>query len=258
MKNNNFSLLRTGQLIRFYWMNEHKLWLWLYLGLAALLVFKETLANVVFHLGGPGWDVLLTGLFLCIGASRLFAMLISKRGAIDFLSLPAGNAEKFISRVIYGTLGLVLTAALASLTAGCICFLFIWMMESLVGNPFPTDALRYYLGPDFRFLGGPFEADMGAQAIFQGLSFVIAIWALLLSLFTWAGLQARRYGWVVGVCLVLACILIAELAQQIFGFAPEKARPYILAIPLLAPVFYWLAYRAFCHAKIANHKPLGL
>lgn len=258
MKNNNFSLLRTGQLIRFYWMNERKLWLWLYLGLTALFVFKEPLVNVVFHRAGPAWDALLTGLFLCIGASRLFAMLFSKRGAIDFLSLPAGNAEKFISRVIYGTLGLVLTAALASLTAGCICFLFIWMMESLVGNPFPAYALRYYLKPDFRLLGGPWKADWGARAIFQGLFLVIAIEVLILSLFTWAGLQVRRYGWVVGVCLVLACILIAELAQQIFGFTAVQARPAVIAILFLAPVFYWLAYRAFCQAKIANHKPLGL
>ena len=257
MKNNNFSLLRTGQLIRFYWLNERKLWLWLYLGLTALFVFKEPIVNVVFHEPGPIWNTFLTGLFLCIGASRLFAMLFSKRGAIDFLSLPAGNAEKFISRVIYGTLGLVLTAALANLTAGCICFLFIWMMESLVGNPFPAYALRYYLKPDFRFLGGPFEAE-GARAIFQGLFLVIAIEVLILSLFTWAGLQVRRYGWVLGVGLVLAYILIAELAQQIFGFAAVQARPYVIATLFLAPVFYWLAYRAFCQAKIANHKPLRL
>ncbi len=258
MKNNNFSLLRTGQLIRFYWLNERKRWLWLYLGLTALLVFKEPLVNVVFHLGGPGLDAFLTGLFLCIGASWLFSMLFTKRGAIDFLSLPAGNAEKFISRIVYGTLGLVLTAVLANLTAGCICFLFIWMMESLSGNPFPADVLRYYLRPDFRLLGGPFKADWGAQTIFLDLSFVISIWALVLSLFTWAGLLVRRYGWVLGVCLVLAYILIAELAQQIFGFTPVQARPYVLATLLLAPVFYYLAYRAFCHARIANHNRLGL
>ena len=212
----------------------------------------------MFHIAGPAWDPLLTGLFLCIGASRLFAMLISKRGAIDFLSLPAGNAEKFISRVIYGTLGLVLTAALASLTAGCICFLFIWTMESLSGKPFPADALRYYLGPDFRLLGGPWKADWGARAILQGLFLVIAIWARILSLFTWAGLQVRRYGWVLGAGLVLAYIVIVELAQQIFGFTPVQARPYVLATLLLAPVFYYLAYRAFCHARIANHNRLGL
>lgn len=258
MKNNNFSLLRTGQLIRFYWMNERKLWLWLYLGLTALFVFKEPIVNVVFHMGGPGLDAFLTGLFLCIGTSWLFSMLFTKRGAIDFLSLPAGNAEKFISRIVYGTLGLVLTAALANLTAGCICFLFIWMMESLSGNPFPADALRYYLRPDFRLLGGPWSPNCGAGFIFRSLLSIILIWALILSLFTWTGLLVRRYGWVVGVALVLAYVLIVELAHQIFGFMPVQFRPFVAATLLLAPVFYYLAYRAFCHAKIANHKRLGL
>ena len=259
MKSNTFSLLRTGQLIRFYWMNERKLCLRLYLGLTALLVFKEPLVNVVFYSQDPVWNNITTSLFLCISASWLFPMLFTKRGAIDFLSLPAGNAEKFISRIIYGTLGLVLTAALANLTAGCICFLFVWMMELLSGNhQFPADALRFYLKPEFMLLGGPFKADRGARAIFQGLLFAIALWTLILSLFTWTGLQVRRYGWVLGVCLILAYALIVELVHQIFGFTALQTRPYMLATLLLAPVFYYLAYRAFCHAKIANHKPLGL
>ena len=54
-----------------------------------------------------------------------------------------------------------------------------------------------------------------------------------------------------------AGLSVANL-QQIFGFTPVQARPYVLATLLLAPVFYYLAYRAFCHARIANHNRLGL
>lgn len=258
MKNNNFSLLRTGQLIRFYWLNERKLCLWLYLGLTALFVFKEPVFNVVFHFAGPAWNTVLTGLFLCIGASWLFSVLFTKRGAIDFLSLPAGNAEKFISRIVYGTLGLALIAVLANLTGNCICFLFIWMMESLCGNPFPADAAAYYLRPDFMLLGGPWDAACGARIIFRSLLGAISIWGLILSLFTWTGLLVRRYGWVLGACLVLAYALLLELSRQIFGFTPAQARPFLIATLFLSPVFYYLAYRAFCHARIANQKRLGL
>ncbi|MBQ7181478.1 MAG: hypothetical protein IJR87_09320 [Bacteroidaceae bacterium] len=252
MKNNTFSLLRVGQLIRFYWMNERRLYLWLYLGLTALFVFKEPLANVVFHAPGPAWNALLTSLFLCIGTSLLFAMLFTKRGAIDFLSLPAGNAEKFISRIVYGTLVLVLIAALANLTANCICLLFIWMMESLVGHPFPTDAANYYLRPDFLLLGGPWHTGSEARIVILFLLNATFLWTLILSLFTWTGLQVRRYGWAVGVLLILAFILLVELSRQIFCYTPAQARPFLKAIQILALVFYYLAYRAFSRSEVSN------
>ena len=117
------------QLVRYYWRTEKHLYLRLYLGLIGIYVFLSLFSRILSRFFTPSqmsavfiifnFEWIFWG-FILISMAHMFSSLDTKQQATTFLSLPASNLEKFISRVVYVTLGIWLLAFAARVTANLI------------------------------------------------------------------------------------------------------------------------------------------
>ncbi len=94
-----FSFNKFGQLIRFYWRQEYKL----YLIVFAALTFTAILIDIIgyFHPDMPDYYFLITMLFLILSNNWMFRHTYTKEGSIEMYSLPANNLEKYLSRIVF-------------------------------------------------------------------------------------------------------------------------------------------------------------
>jgi hypothetical protein len=130
------------QLMRYYWRMEKHLYLRLYLSLIGIYVFKSLLFWIICRFFSPSQ---LSGIFIFVNdewifwgfilicMAHMFSSLETKQRATTFLTLPANNLEKFISRVVYVTLGVWLLAFAARVTANFITAIPIFF-DTLVMN----------------------------------------------------------------------------------------------------------------------------
>ena len=111
----NLSFNRIWQLIRYYWRTEKKLYLRLFLGLVALYLIIGLILHIFAHLFSIDDFGIFRMLFneewifwgfILICTARMFYVLEKKQTATTFLSLPASNIEKYLSRVVYATISI--------------------------------------------------------------------------------------------------------------------------------------------------------
>lgn len=255
------SFARVRNLCRLYWHTSRRTLMRLYLGLTAFYLVKTPLLyilNRVMIVEFEGFSRLMytynhfiSWVFGLVCLSYLFAFLHRRTAATAILCLPATNAEKFLTRVVLGTLAIVCVFKLAELSSGVVHVAVIAALDMLAGNGYSPDAANYYLATVF----WPFNLLSRGFALTKVLSeyailLMVASW--LTSVFTFSGILFRRHGWALSFVFIAALWLMAYFAIRAFGIPETKTfDACVIALCLLfALLNYYFAYRAFCRAQI--------
>ena len=263
------------QLVRYYWRTEKHLYLRLYLGLVGIYVFKSLLFWILCRFFSPSQmsgifiianDEWVFWGFILISMAHMFSALETKQRATIFLSLPANHLEKFITRVVYVTLGIWLLAFAARVTANLIGAIPIFF-DTLVMNgeiSLSQIFLRFILPGSWSV----FYVNYGPTFILGFLQYVsfgslIALWPW--SLFTLFGILFRRNGWLWAIPVLFVGVFITYLIFDVVfdgTFTREHeglVRTLFAACILLPSAFnYWLSYRCFRRAQVVTNKTTRL
>lgn len=255
------------QLIRFYWRTEKKLYLRLFLMFFAIFLVKITLLDFIFMHGNISvynfshtalnTYIYAGGIFITL--SYLFNAVHHKQQAINYLSLPASNIEKFLSRYILGVVGVPILINAGLVAAASVVTLFLGTMDCLAGHQpawlriFDYQCVPLYVVP-FR------EALMGLHpSLFWTNMFILAH----CSFFIWFGTAFRKAGWIyafiayfIVIALSVLVLELIETANQSAPLIPGTAVRYGAVLTTI--LFTSLAYRSFCRAQVVTHKFITL
>ncbi|MBR0526954.1 MAG: hypothetical protein IJJ98_09705 [Prevotella sp.] len=263
------------QLVRYYWRTEKHLYLRLYLGLVGIYVFLSLFSRILSRFLSPSqmggifmifnFEWVFWG-FILISMAHMFSSLETKQRATTFLSLPANNLEKFISRVVYVTLGIWLLAFAARVTANLIGAIPQLFDTLFMNGEWTLSQIFYY-----RILPGTwsvFFLNYGPTFILGFLKYVL--WVSLLALWPWSlftlfGILFRRNGWLWAIPVLFVGVFIAYLIFDVVfdgSFTREHeglVQALFAAFILLPSAFnYWLGYRCFRRAQVITDKPTRL
>ena len=260
------------QLIRFYWRTEKKLYLRLFLMFFAIFLVKIALLDFIFmqvniSVYNFSHTVLLSYIYvggIFITLSYLFNAVHHKQQAINYLSLPASNIEKFLSRYILGVVGVPILINAGLVAAASVVTLFLGSMDCLAGHQpawlqiFENECVLYV---------APFRAAlMGLHPISQ--FFFSLFWTNMFilahsSFFIWFGTAFRKAGWIYAFIAYFIVIALSVFVLEVIGAASQSA-PLIAGTAvrygavLATILFTSLAYRSFCRAQVVTHKFITL
>lgn len=259
------------QLIRFYWRTEKKLYLRLFLMFFAIFLVKMALLDFIFmHVNISVYNFSHTALSciytggIFITLSYLFNAVHHKQQAINYLSLPASNIEKFLSRYILGVVGVPILINAGLVAAASVVTLFLGTMDCLTGHQpawlqiFESQCVLYVV--QFR------EALMGLHPINQFLFSLFWTNMFILahsSFFIWFGTAFRKAGWVYAFIAYFIVIALSVFVLEMIEVASQSA-PLISGTAvrygavLTTILFTSLAYRSFCRAQVVTHKFITL
>lgn len=263
----NLSFNRIWQLIRYYWRTEKKLYLRLFLGLVALYLIIGLILHIFAHLFSIDDFGIFRMLFneewifwgfILICTARMFYVLEKKQTATTFLSLPASNIEKYLSRVFYATIGIYLLALAARLTANTIFCIPLFFDEN-----WPIGIiLRYKIFPSTWII-----SSIGFNTPYFLLKMIACIlWATLFAIWPWSlftlfGLLFRRHGWLwaipaLFIIVSLFAFVMFTMADNNWNHQQQEHFMILTTLTIIIPTIfnYWLAYRCFCHAQVISNK----
>ena len=259
-----------GQMIRWYWQTEKRLYLRLFLTAFGLYVAQEVLSTALGELGGQAAQEALLRLFndelifwgmILYCLAHMFSALERKQTATTLLSLPAGNAEKFLSRVVYANVGIWLLVFLGRCAANALTAM------PLLFNPETSfgEIVRRHILPGTWILASIFEThNVGDVLVYTFGSLMIALWPM--SLFTLCGVLFRRYGWLWALFIFIAAtfilIYLLELNEHNAAWINAHHTQFVwmtcAVVVVLSTANYALAYRSFCRAQIISDKMIRL
>lgn len=254
------------QLIRFYWRTEKKLYLRLFLMFFAIFLVKIALLDFIFMHGNISvynfshtalnTYIYAGGIFITL--SYLFNAVHHKQQAINYLSLPASNIEKFLSRYILGVVGVPILINAGLVAAASVVTLFLGTMDCLAGHQpawlqiFDDQCVLYVV--TYR------EALMGLHpSLFWTNMFILAH----SSFFIWFGTAFRKAGWIYAFIAYFIVIALSVVVLEMIEIASQSA-PLISGTAvrygavLATILFTSLAYRSFCRAQVVTHKFITL
>ena len=263
------------QLVRYYWRTEKHLYLRLYLGLVGIYFFLSLFSRILSRFFTPSqmsavfiifnFEWIFWG-FILISMAHMFSSLETKQHATTFLSLPASNLEKFISRVVYVTLGIWLLAFAARITANFIgATLLIFDTLVMNGEWTLSQIFLYQILPS---TWSVFYVGYGPTFILGFLQYVF--WVSLFALWPWSlftlfGILFRRHGWLWAIPVLFVGVFAAYLIFEVAidgTWAREHeglVRALFAAFILLPSAFnYWLGYRCFRRAQVITNKTTRL
>ena len=268
----SFSFHRAADLIRLYCHIERRNAVRLYLALTAICLGKEPLFALLSHTvfatfsasfqtdaRGLLSDRLICYVFSLVVLSFLFSFLHRKSGAIAALTLPATNAEKFWSRILFGIVGMIVVVNLAMLTSGIISWIFVFTMDTLFSSdPSYWNYLRHYVQDHFGLVYMIFYSSLSIVIIMKMLLAYHFVAFFCISFAILASLVFRRLNWLYGILLFIALYAFFFVLSLVFHDwwcqLGGHVQDYILISAMLgiAIANFIVAYRAFCRTQIAK------
>ena len=263
------------QLVRYYWRTEKHLYLRLYLGLVGIYFFLSLFSRILSRFFTPSqmsavfiifnFEWIFWG-FILISMAHMFSSLETKQRATTLLTLPANNLEKFVTRVVYVTLGIWLLAFAARITANFIGATLLIFDTLFMNGEWTLSQIFYY-----RILPGTwsvFFLNYGPTFILGFLKYVLRVSLFALwpwSLFTLFGILFRRHGWLWAIPVLFVGVFAVYLIFDVVfdgTFTREHeglVQALFAAFILLPSAFnYWLGYRCFRRAQVITDKPTRL
>lgn len=207
----------------------------------------------------------LTAIFAIAVAGPAMAGLPfgNRRKALACMALPATQLEKFLSRYLLSTAGLVVVAVCAIAVAELVQMAVALLVTGGVKGSF------WSVTADF---AGRLFADGAIRRAFASaddVAYTVCVLLLLLAshaFFLLGGMFFRR--WPVALT-VLAFMLLAYLdgalginlfkcMTQAISYSSLMAAVVLLLSLAVIAALYWLSYRLFCRMQITNHKWFNL
>lgn len=258
------------QLMRFYWRTEKKLYLRLFLMFFSIFLVKTAVIDfIIMNVDTEVYNFSHTAIHAyiytggtLITLSYLFDAIHHKQRAINYLSLPASNIEKFLSRYILGVVGVPLLINASMLGAAGVVTLFLKAVDSMLSyQPSSWESIFNYYYVSFHYTTFK-EALMGIRP--WSSYFLYCFWTYTVELaffsaFIWCGIAFRKAGWVYAFIANFVLMALIVLILEISGAADYHTPPiakYMVRDSSIVFIllFIFLAYRSFCHAQIVNRK----
>ena len=256
--------------MRFYWRTEKKTYLKLFLMFFAIFMVKVAVLDFIFmHADSKIYDFTRISLHayiytggILITVSRLFDAVHQKQQAIDFLSLPAGNGEKFFSRYLLGIVGVPLLVNLSLLAEATVVTLMLNTLDILFSHqPSGWQTIFNYYYDSYSWVG--FKDFLnGYYPISTFL--VVSIWNYIVTLafmsfFIWFGIAFRKVGWVYAFITIFVTAALLVFFLEVTGIGNQPTPPIAISIFKYGSIFFtilftYLAYHSFCQVQIVNRK----
>lgn len=224
------------------------------------------------YLGNVSGVFMTVSFFVFIfNAASIFANMKTKVSRTTFLMLPANNIEKYISRLIYVTVGSLVMMSLAWILTDIIQFVFSLVMTPGMNGSFTCFALEQWFS-DSAFTGNLVMINNQAVAAnhLTGMLLFISYVVFSHSFFTLGGAFFRKNAVLctMAVSFVLAFIIVIVCGWLDASFIKDIVKGWHLhlnsfivgfSIFLLAwsVLDYWLAYKLFCRMQVINNKWLN-
>ena len=220
--------------------------------------------------------IVVSFVFVC----NVFANMSKRSEEMRFLTLPATNAEKWLSRVAYAVVvGVFLVFVCQNLA--------IWFCTA-IGWIFDVESLKLLKGMayDSSFYQETFKEVLPAALFSEATSTNIATKFFVVAFLLFGGIAFRRTPWLYTALVLFGSLvifiivfnlgwfisfktdveafegLVRSLESHNGGFAyyfmenvvVPTMRIWKLVAPVLGIVFLWLSYRLFCRRQLAHKK----
>lgn len=277
----NFNINRFWQVLKWTIMSEKKSIITAFIAFTvAFLAIQLFSCFTIFDINhGLGPAATMAGMTTCAAIQGFMAAYYSSgilgnarttQQRTTALMLPASNLEKFVARIIYCCIGMLIVLYLAALAATGLRML----LELIAGHDQIVAGIDLLLG---NYIGPRGENYFEGEVINMGILFPIALTLWSASLFVLGGVFFRKRPFVwTNVVLFAATLLLFTLTFYIVTLIGEKEvdeflRPIFkdmtpatffnwVSVFLFAftALNVWLSYRLFCRLQVVQHKWFNL
>ena len=225
---------------------------------------SQSYATVVNNQLGncSGITLFMLFMFMGVGGCYMTNNMRTKQHRIAFLSLPASNSEKFLSRYLWCTVGFLLMYIGAAVIADVLRMLLCL----IVYGDECGSVLAYMVG---ELTETNFEAN--GEQIWCVIFLLIASLLYGHSNYMLGGVIFRRFNWILTtVVLYLLSFLLLPLLGVLGYYESDidafidKSGPDALCVGLgvvcllLTAVNYWLSYKVFCRMQVICNKLINI
>ena len=255
-ENKNMLLLwALGLTLGFFMIDSFLVWSMQQVPQEAKLAQKEVDFDTVAILGVIGFCFFIALIVIGFGYSRIFASLKTKQKRIAYLTLPATNAERFVSSLLYVLVVFPFCVMLA-LVLGDTLRMFTF---GLTGGEWQS-AVPYLFKDNMLFL-----PRLSSWSNFVGWMKDSSILLWICSLYILGGTWFRRHAFfiVTGGLIALFIIVVAFIPKSpliTFNASTNTTNisvaAYILTFIFLAAAFFnfWWSYKIFKRFQIITSK----
>nr|MBP7472195.1 hypothetical protein [Prevotella sp.] len=200
--------------------------------------------------------------FIIFIPSWILANMRNKQSTIDYLMLPASALEKYLARMLFVTVMLIVCFAIAVICAD----VFQWLVSL---TKYPISQTSFVIGRIFeeeeKFINisgmGPIDVRLVAANIY--INFI-----LLHSIYTLGGTLFRKRAWVFSSLLMIILVFIFMYVvsgldgEEISSWVTNNINALLIILTCLAAIFaslnYYLSFRIFKNIQVINNKWINI
>jgi hypothetical protein len=189
----------------------------------------------------------------------------NKQQTIDFLTLPASNFEKFISRIMFVTLYYTGAFVVGLLAADVLQWLFSLLFFPFDQTGFVITHIQFFSNLT---IGNSFIESTDLLSWLLGFTLFLGV-IYIHSVYILGGTFFRKQAWVLtSITMFFLTIFIASVLDK-SDFNINLADMSSSGLEIIVSIFdiiivgliafnYWLAYRIFTHIQVINNKWFNL
>lgn len=209
-------------------------------------------------------SLLVFVVFMIVGASHIFGNMKTKQQRTAFLMLPVSNAEKFVARWLWATVGQVVIYMVALVVADLLQALF-GMLIGVGALGSVTARVLHAVGNIFCGFTREFydivEKNTGIALTLSIL--VMTVMIFIHAFYIFGGTFFRRNAWLLTTCVGIVMVFVTASfdlnPDRIYSAMDQDKFVLILnlwsgGIAVLTVIAYWLSYLLFKRMQVINNK----
>lgn len=218
-------------------------------------------------------------IFMIVGASLIFVNMKTRQQRIAFCMLPASNAEKYLVRWLWATVGFALMFVCAAVAADVLRMVIWWMAGyGYTGSVVATvvesasefiNNLNVELGDTYT--DDPAHPEHG-QVAYAILTYVISLGVLAHSFYIFGGALFRRNAWLLTTVTSIVVLIVMTytgnfpfvgldvLGDELYSSRQKITAAYVTAgiFAVLSIVLYAISWRLFRRMQVINNKAINV
>jgi hypothetical protein len=203
--------------------------------------------------------------FMIFMQSSILNNVRNKQQTIDFLTLPASNFEKFISRIMFVTLYYTGAFVVGLIAADVLQWLFSLLFFPFDQTGFVITHIQFFSNTT---IGNSFIESTDLLSWLLGFMLFLGV-IYIHSVYILGGTFFRKQAWVLtSITMFFLTIFIASVLDK-SDFNINLADMSSSGLEIIVSIFdviivgliafnYWLAYRIFTHIQVINNKWFNL
>ena len=218
-------------------------------------------------------------IFMIVGASLIFVNMKTRQQRIAFCMLPASNAEKYLVRWLWATVGFALMFVCASVAADVLHMVIWWMAGyGYTGSVVATgvESASEFINHLIAELGNTYTDDPalaeGRRVGYAILTYAISFGVLAHSFYIFGGALFRRNAWLLTTVTAIVLLFVTTytgnfpfVGRGIFGNGLWTSELKITAAYVTAGIFavlsivlYAISWRLFRRMQVINNKVINV